>query len=397
MKLFVTIGLYALLNAYVLLRTALFVRNNLPGRRGRALSGVVAVFHAAFALTPPIAFFLPNGSLRGMLQRVANGFEGLFIQLLFAYVLLEIVCLIVRLLKKTRGFVQKRGPVKLLLGAAVWGICLCMCVYGTIHASDLKVKHFDVSVHKPCKALDTLRVVLIADTHLGYSVGAKRMEDMVEKVNAQNADLIVFAGDVFDNAADTMDDPEAVKAALSRLSSRLGVYACWGNHDVSGQLFSGFSMTPNDQALRTTQMQAFLENCGIRVLADEAVWVGDAFWLIGRKDYSHSGDGTSNRATLGELMAAVTPDHPILVIDHQPRFLQENADAGVDVLLSGHTHNGQLFPLNLGIGLIWENPGGLLQKGTMTSIVTGGVGVYGPDMRIGTDAEITVVHLTFSQ
>lgn len=75
------------------------------------------------------------------------------------------------------------------------------------------------------------------------------------------------------------------------------------------------------------------------------------------------------------------------------RFLQENADAGVDVMLCGHTHDGQFFPLNIAIRSVWENPSGLLKKDDMYSIVTSGVGIYGPDMRVGTDADITVVEI----
>ena len=87
---------------------------------------------------------------------------------------------------------------------------------------------------------------------------------------------------------------------------------------------------------------------------------------------------------------------PVLVIDHEPRELQELADAGVDVDLCGHTHDGQLFPGNLLSGLMWENSCGYLQKDSMHNIVTSGVGVFGPDMRVGTNAEICDIRIHFA-
>ena len=86
---------------------------------------------------------------------------------------------------------------------------------------------------------------------------------------------------------------------------------------------------------------------------------------------------------------------PVFVIDHQPKELQELADAGVDLDLCGHTHDGQTFPGNLTIRMMWENACGYLKKGDMHNIVTSGVGVFGPNMRVGTAAEICSVTVKF--
>ncbi len=86
---------------------------------------------------------------------------------------------------------------------------------------------------------------------------------------------------------------------------------------------------------------------------------------------------------------------PVFVIDHQPAELQQLADAGVDMDFCGHTHDGQMFPGNLLMSLLWENSCGYLQKDTMHNIVTSGAGVLGPNMRVGTASEICVVTVTF--
>ena len=85
-----------------------------------------------------------------------------------------------------------------------------------------------------------------------------------------------------------------------------------------------------------------------------------------------------------------------MVLDHEPRELQELADAGVDLDLCGHTHNGQVFPGNLLIRLFWENACGYMQKDGMHNIVTSGVGLFGPNMRVATVPEICIVNVNFS-
>ena len=394
MKLAIVLGIYTLLNAYLMLRTGLFVRRNLPSGKGRRAAALAVLLCAVLAVILPISFFLPQGGPHRVLLKAGNAAEGFIILLLFAYLMLELACLLARLFPAGRRLVRSHGPRKLALGALVWAVCAVTWAYGSVHASQLTVKRYDVQVNKACEGVDSLRVVLAADLHLGNSVGAARVQDMVNAINAQNADLVLIAGDIFDNDVREMDDPQAVREALRSIESRLGVYACWGNHDVEGRLFSGFSMQEGEAA-RAQEMDDFIAASGIVMLADEAVLLDDAFWLVGRKDYENDGTGARGREPLEALLAGVDMDKPVLVVDHEPRLLQQNADAGVDVLFSGHTHDGQTFPLSLGINLKWENPSGMMRKGDMTSLVTSGVGVYGPDMRVGTDADVTVADITF--
>ena len=86
---------------------------------------------------------------------------------------------------------------------------------------------------------------------------------------------------------------------------------------------------------------------------------------------------------------------PVIVIDHQPKELEELAQAGVDLDLCGHTHDGQVFPGNILVSLMWENSCGYLRKGEMHNIVTSGVGVFGPNMRVGTRSDICSIWVEF--
>lgn len=386
---------YLAANAYVAARTSIFLHRNLPERVAKLVSLLTAGVYSVFAMGMPLGYILPEGALRKAIMRVSFGFYGIFIYLFSVYAIIEVLARLSKKFRRTQRLTARTGNPKLIFGGAVWFGIILTCLLGIHHASQLTVKHYDAQVAKDGGGRESLRVVLLADLHLGYSVGAERVADMVEQVNAQDADIILIAGDIFDNTVEGIDDPEAVKASLRRLQSRLGVYACWGNHDVAERLFSGFSTKRLENTQRSEEMEQFVRESGITMLADETRLIDDSFYVIGRKDYENAGDGTASRKSLAELTAGIDTDKLVISLEHEPRFLRQNADAGVDVMLCGHTHDGQFFPLNIAIRTAWENPAGLKTVGGMTSVVTSGVGVYGPDMRIGTDADISVVDIHF--
>jgi hypothetical protein len=142
-------------------------------------------------------------------------------------------------------------------------------------------------------------------------------------------------------------------------------------------------------------MKQFLQNAGIRLLEDESILIDHKFYLVGRKDSSRSKKMNVDRKTPQQLTQNFNLDKPVILLDHQPGELQEAADAGVDLDLCGHTHDGQIFPGNMTVRFFWENPCGYLKKGQMHNIVTSGAGIWGPDMRVGTDSEICSITLNF--
>ena len=143
-------------------------------------------------------------------------------------------------------------------------------------------------------------------------------------------------------------------------------------------------------------MNQFMVKSDIRLLKDEAVLIDDSFYLYGRPDYERPGLGDEKRKTPEEITAELDLTKPVIVIEHEPRELDELAAAGVDVDLCGHTHDGQMFPGNLTINLMWENACGYLKKDQMHNIVTSGIGLFGPNMRVGTRAEICPITIRFN-
>ena len=270
-----------------------------------------------------------------------------------------------------------------------------LSVYGSFHAKVVQVNPYEVTIEKSCAGREELKVVLLADLHLGYNYGKREISRVVEKVNEQKADLILLAGDIFDNEYEAVQQPDMIAQELAQMKSTYGTYGVFGNHDVTERLLGGFSVPSDKNDLRDSRFEEFAKKAKITILDDEVVSIDDAFYLVGRMDASKPGDGTKNRMSPEEILDGLDKTKPILVMEHQPKQLQELADAGADMQLSGHTHDGQIFPGNLLIDLFWENASGYLQKDQLHSVVTSGVGVWGPAMRVGTDSEICPITIHF--
>ncbi len=267
----------------------------------------------------------------------------------------------------------------------------------------VKVTHYEVNVNKKVKNMNTLKIILAADAHLGYSVGARHAERFVRKINQETPDLVCFAGDFFDNEFDAFSNPERIKEGLKSIQSTYGTYCCWGNHDLNEPILAGFTFRSAPKDKEDPRMEAFLKDCGIHLLNDESILIDGKFYLVGRKDPArakkigdHSSKCPHQRKTPAQLTKHLDRSKPIIFIDHQPKELDETSKAGADLDLCGHTHDGQLFPGNLATRLFWENSCGCLKKGQMHNIVTSGVGVWGPNMRIGTDSEICSITVHFT-
>jgi len=274
-------------------------------------------------------------------------------------------------------------------------LAVAFTAYGSIHAKHITIAQHDITIEKETSNLQDLKVVLLADFHLGYSVGCSDMQKMVDKINSQAPDLVVIAGDIFDNDYDALDDPEKLETILSSIQSRYGVYGVYGNHDVKETLVGGFSVSSSKNALRDKRMDEFLEKSHITLLEDQSELIDNSFYLIGRLDGEKTGYGSKERKTITELLENVDQSKPVFFINHEPDHLSNYDENDVDILFSGHTHAGQFFPLTITQPLAWQNYWGIKKIGNMYSIVTSGIGVYGPDLRVATNSEIMVLNIHF--
>lgn len=354
-----------------------------------------AVVYLFMALSPVIAFLLPKSAVAIVIRRISTYWIGIMLYSLLYVVLFDLLRLIAKHTKLKNTLLFSRGSV-ISIGSVVVACAVATCLYGIFNARNIKVNEYSVTVNKSCGSDKHLKAVLVADLHMGYAIGVGHITNMVEKINQQDADIVIIAGDIFDNSYDGMDDPEGIKAQLKSIKSKYGVYAVYGNHDIDEKILMGFTFDWGGKQLNSEKMTNFIKECNIKLINDESVLINDEFYLVGRRDTDKPGTEDGTRAEISELTKDLDKAKPIFVLSHEPDELQKTADAGADIDFSGHTHDGQLFPGNLTIGLFWENPCGMIKKDNMYSIVTSGVGVYGTFMRVGTDAEICSVDINFA-
>lgn len=354
-----------------------------------------AVVYLFMALSPVIAFLLPKSAVAIVIRRISTYWIGIMLYSLLYVVLFDLLRLIAKHTKLKNTLLFSRGSV-ISIGSVVVACAVATCLYGIFNARNIKVNEYSVTVNKSCGSDKHLKAVLVADLHMGYAIGVDHITNMVEKINQQDADIVIIAGDIFDNSYDGMDDPEGIKAQLRSIKSKYGVYAVYGNHDIDEKILMGFTFDWGGKQLHNEKMTNFMKECNIKLINDESVLINDEFYLVGRRDTDKPSTEDGTRAEISELTKDLDKTKPIFVLSHEPDELQKTADAGADIDFSGHTHDGQLFPGNLTIGLFWENPCGMIKKDNMYSIVTSGVGVYGTFMRVGTDAEICSVDIDFA-
>lgn len=236
------------------------------------------------------------------------------------------------------------------------------------------------------KEVGSLRIVQFADSHVGNMLYGEKFSEQMQAIQAEQPDIVVITGDFVDDDTSKEDMTAACKA-LGALKTTYGVYYVFGNHDKGyyEAEYRGYS---------GEDLIAELEKNDVTVLQDETVLLGDRFYLIGRQDPSENHRGGS-AASMEELTNDLDQEKYSIVLDHQPHDYDAQEDSGVDLVLSGHTHGGQLFPFNrmgqwTGID---DKSYGLEQRGNTNFIVTSGISDWEIKFRTGCKSEYVVVDI----
>ena len=237
------------------------------------------------------------------------------------------------------------------------------------------------------KDIPDLKIVMFADTHIGTTFDAAGFARHLSAVAAEDPDAVVVVGDFADD--DTAREEMIASAKLlGALNAKYGVYLVFGNHDKGyyGAARRGFSAAELTDELRKN---------GITVLFDETIAPDDAFYIIGRRDYSETREHRGNRQTMEELTKDLDTTKYVLVLDHQPTDFAAQTASGVDLVLSGHTHGGQLFPFNW-VGK-WIGANDMIyghEKHKNTDfIVTSGLSDWAIKFKTGTKSEYVVLNI----
>ena len=256
-----------------------------------------------------------------------------------------------------------------------------ICVRGYWNAWNPIIRKYDVQLNKLTEREEPVRIAVVSDLHLGHIVDNKYLNILVDRINKMNVDLILLPGDVIDDSVEPFIN-QGMAEIMSSMKSRLGIYAVLGNHEYYGGQIDSYVKLMNDH--------------GMHVLMDQHVLVDNDIQIVGRKDRMAESLGINGRLRVEELLADLNPTLPIIMMDHQPHQLDAIASAGVDVLLSGHTHRGQMMPFHWITGRLFEIDWGYLRKGNLHAVVSSGFGTWGPPIRLGSRSEIIELSISFN-
>ncbi len=401
----VVVGAYIALNLLALFLLDHWLCNSsLKYRDSVARRVIVCFLFITVAFLPVLALLIRDGLYKYYIDRysyVWMGFLMYFGALILVFTIIEGFVRLVRGIgKKDRteksgaaGRVMS-GVLIVLMIAATVGIN----VYGMKHARETVVTRYNVTVNKTVKHTEALRAAFISDLHLSYNSDPAIIRQMVDKLNNEKPDVVFVGGDMFTSSYSSVRHPEEYIEILKDIKSKYGVYWVYGNHDVEEPLFCGFPMKDPEDAVRTKKMKKFLKKSGFKILEDRctAICKGEV-QLVGRADKFLPTDKAEKRKAPDELMADLDKEKPVIVIAHEADDLKELAEDGADILFSGHTHAGQIFPGNIIVGFFNDIPYGQEKINDMNVIVSSGVGCYGPPIRVLTDSEIVIADITFKK
>lgn len=354
----------------------------------------IVIIYAFFASSFVVGFLLPYRTIKV----IGNYWLGVVQFIILTVIIADLIRKLLIKTRLIRNEIIHSKRTFIIAGFLCLIIVSSLSTYGVIHSKKIINKNYNITINKKVENEKSMKISLISDLHLGYNTTISHVKNMVKKINENNSDLVVIAGDIFDNNYDAINNQKSIINELKKIKSKYGVYAVYGNHDIEEPILAGFTFNwKNNKTYSNPKMEEFLNNSNIKLLRDDVTLISDKYYLIGRLDYHKYGLEVEKRKTIEELLENVDKTKPIFVLDHEPYELEELSNNGVDLDLSGHTHNGQMFPSNIFIKLIWKNAYGLLKVNNMYSVVTSGIGVYGPNMRVGTTAEVANINIKFKE
>ena len=227
-----------------------------------------------------------------------------------------------------------------------------------------------------------IRIAHIADSHIGCGFDGEGFAQRLDQIQEKQPDVLVITGDFVDDDTKKEDMVRACEA-LGKFKTKYGIYYSFGNHDA------GYYANER-RGYGKDELTAELEKNGVTVLEDESVLIDDRFYIIGRRD---SGYGTSDRKPADALIADLDKSKYMVVLDHQPTDYDAEEAAGVDLVLSGHTHGGQIFPLEYIQPIVSQNDNvrGYKRRGNTDFIVTDGISDWAIKFRTGCRSEFNII------
>lgn len=342
-----------------------------------------------------LAFILPEDNfLRRPLFKIGAYWLGISLYLILYVALIDLLRWIYSKVFKDKYNDFYARTICALLIIVLTGVT---SIYGIINAKIVRTTEYEITINKDGGNFKEMTIAMFGDPQFGYNIGEYHLKQAVDIINKNDVDIVCVAGDIFDNQYSAIKNPDKLIELFNQIKSKYGMYAVLGNHDVEEPILCGFTFNDDDleNKLASKEMLDFIKKSGMVLLYDENVIINDSVNLYGRADQERPNLGNITRKESGDIFKEVDTTKPLFVLDHEPREYDELEKAGVDLMMAGHTHDGQLWPTKIATDIIWENAYGLWVKNAFHAITTSGLGLFGPNMRVGTIAEVCIIHVKF--
>ncbi|MDR2894808.1 MAG: metallophosphoesterase [Alistipes sp.] len=353
--------LFAVSNLYVIFRLWRLIPASAPALRIAVVSICILLTVSFFVGMAARSWDIPVWAV-SLFYRIGSDMIMIFLYLLLAFVLGDILRLV---------HLLPRGVMVANWTTSAWlaGFIAVVFTVGSIgyHNKRRVEIALEADIDRP------LTVVAASDLHLGFGIGRGELSRWVDIINSEKPDAVLLAGDVIDTSVRPLWQGDYA-AELRRLDAPWGVFAIPGNHEYISDI---------DSSIR------FFTHAGITPLRDSIAVLAGGVVIVGRDDRPRDG-----RKTIEELTASLFDDQTTILLDHQPYRLDEAADAGIDLQISGHTHRGQIWPITWITDRMFECSHGHYQKGSTRYYITQGLGIWGGKLRIGSRSEYIVINIT---
>ncbi len=232
------------------------------------------------------------------------------------------------------------------------------------------------------KNISPLKIAMIADSHIGTTFDGDGFAKHLETIESQNPDILLIAGDFVDDGTKKIDMEKACRA-LGKMNLKYGIYYTYGNHDEG--YFNHRDFTADD-------LENNLIKNGVHILEDQWELIDNNFYLVGRLDKNIDGD---TRKSMDELLKDIPNDKYIIVMDHEPNDYEAESNSKADLVVSGHTHGGQMIPIrHVGV-LAGANDAtyGYERINDTDFIVTSGISDWALKFKTGVRSEYVIINV----
>ena len=366
--LYITLA-YIIPNIYVYVR----IKNLFIGKDYRLLYTLIYLLIVSIY---PIVERFSEENLNSIIQALSfiSGYILPFFLYLFLGVLLfDLFLLINKLVRFISPERRRSFSFRLTTLTVLILLSMAVVVAGIINLNTIRVSKYTIDIPRRYSKIDHLRIAFAADIHIQQNTRIQFIDQFVKKINALEPDMMLYVGDIVegDNENETT---KAIESAMRKIVTKYGTFGVTGNHEFYGG---------NGQS-------AFFRELGITMLSDTVIRVDSSFYLAGRND-EHLGQ----RKTVIQLFEGISHDMPVILLDHRPTQLQEVSQTLADVQVSGHTHNGQMFPINMITHEVYELSWGYKKIRSTHFFVTSGLRLWGPPVKTAGKSEIMLIDMNF--